>query len=245
MVAIFMSPGWQIFFNLPSVLIVMGGTAASTLLCYPLSDMSKLLKVMKNAFTVKIDTVQETIEFWYVLSRKARKDGLLALEEDIYATNDGFTRKGIQLMVDGIKKEVINEILLMELSYIEERHIIGQKILKVMGTYAPAFGMIGTLIGLVQMLTQLTDPSKIGSGMAVALITTLYGSFLANVVFLPFATKLERRSQQELQIKQLIINAIWSIQAGDNPRLLNEKLLSILSPSLRENTTANDGALDE
>ncbi len=245
LVSIFMSPGWIFFFNLPSALIVIGGTVASTLICFPLTDMSKLIKVVKNAFTVKIDTVQETIEFWYVLSRKARKDGLLALEEDIYATNDGFTRKGIQLMVDGIKKEVINEILLMELSYIEERHTIGQKILRVMGTYSPAFGMIGTLIGLIQMLQSLKDPSGIGAGMATALVTTLYGSILANLVFLPMATKLERRSQQEIQIKQLVINAIYSIQAGDNPRLLNEKLLSILSPSLRDESTANDGALDE
>lgn len=245
LISIFMSPGWGFFFNLPSALIVLGGTVATTLICFPMTDLAKVIKVTKNAFTEKIDTIQETVEFWYVLSRKARKDGLLALEEDIYATNDGFTRKGIQLMVDGIKKEVINEILLMELSYIEERHEVGQKILRTMGSYAPAYGMIGTLIGLIQMLQSLSDPSQIGAGMATALVTTLYGSVFANLLFLPLATKLQARSQQELQIKQLVINAIFSIQAGDNPRLLNEKLLSILSPSLREDTTANDGSLDE
>jgi len=242
---IFMSPGWGFFFNFPSFVIVFGGTIASTLVSFPLPDVSKVIKVVKNAFTEKVDSIQETVEFWYVLSRKARKDGLLALEEDVYATTDGFTRKGIQLMVDGIKKEVINDILLLELSYIEERHEIGQKMFKSMGAYAPAFGMAGTLIGLIQMLQTLSDPSQIGAGMATALVTTFYGVILANLVFLPLSQKLKSRSTQELQIKQLIINAIFSIQAGDNPRLLNEKLLSILSPSLREDTTGSENGLDE
>jgi len=244
-ITIFMSPGWGFFLNLPSFLIVFCGTIASTLISFPIMDVSKVIKVVKNAFTEKIDSIQETVEFWYVLSRKARKDGLLALEEDIYATTDGFTRKGIQLMVDGIKKEVIHEILLLELSYIQERHDIGQKLFKTMCTYAPAFGMAGTLIGLIQMLQTLSDPSQIGSGMATALVTTFYGLILANLLFLPLASKLKSRSQQELQIKQLIINAIYSIQAGDNPRLLNEKLLSILSPSLRQETAGSGGTLDE
>lgn len=244
-ITIFMSPGWGFFLNLPSFLIVFCGTISSTLISFPILDVSKVIKVVKNAFTEKIDSIQETVEFWYVLSRKARKDGLLALEEDIYATTDGFTRKGIQLMVDGIKKEVIHEILLLELSYIQERHDIGQKLFKTMGTYAPAFGMAGTLIGLIQMLQTLSDPSQIGVGMATALVTTFYGLILANLLFLPLASKLKSRSQQELQIKQLIINAIYSIQAGDNPRLLNEKLLSILSPSLRQETADSSGTLDE
>ncbi len=243
---IFLGQGWQFFFNLPSFIIVMGGTVAATFVSHPVSDVVKVIKVSRNAFTEKLDSIQETVEFWYVLSRKARKDGLLALEEDIYATNDNFTRKGIQLMVDGIKKEVINDILVMEMNHIEDRHEIGQKMFKTMGGLCPAFGMVGTLIGLIQMLSSLSDPSQIGVGMATALVTTFYGSIFANLIFLPMASKLEARSEQEIAVKQLIVNAIYSIQAGDNPRLLNDKLLSILSPSQREQAAGVDeNQLDE
>ena len=143
-------------------------------------------------------------------------------------------------MVDGVDVKTVYDILTVELTYIEERHDIGQKLFKAMAAFAPAFGMAGTLIGLIQMLQKLNDPSKIGVGMATALVTTLYGVLLANLIFLPIAGKLATRSQLELQRKEMIMNAIHSIQSGDNPRLLNEKLVSILAPSGRPEKEDDD-----
>jgi len=225
--------GWQFFFNLPSILIVLGGTLAAILINYPLKDVLSVAKVAGKVFTHKVEPIQETIEFWRTMARKARQDGLLALEDEINQVNDKFTQKGIQLMVDQVDSEILNEILSTEIMYIQERHDLGQQIFKSLGNFAPAFGMVGTLIGLIQMLQKLNDPSQIGTGMGTALITTFYGAVLANLFFIPMAGKLKTRSQQEVQSKELIVLAINSIQEGDNPRLLNEKLVTFVSPKLR------------
>ena len=203
-------------------------------------DVLRVSKIVKNAFVHRLEPIGQTIEFWNNMARKARKDGVLALEEEVYSIKDEFTRKGLQLMVDGVDVKTVYDILTVELTYIEERHDIGQKLFKAMAAFAPAFGMAGTLIGLIQMLQKLNDPSKIGVGMATALVTTLYGVLLANLIFLPIAGKLATRSQLELQRKEMIMNAIHSIQSGDNPRLLNEKLVSILAPSGRPEKEDDD-----
>ena len=143
------------------------------------------------------------------------------------------------MAIDGTAPELIKDILTTELAFMEDRHALGQSVLTAMGTFAPAFGMIGTLIGLVQMLTTLDDPSKIGGGMAVALLTTLYGALMANVFFLPAAGKLKVRTSNELLTKEVIIEGILSIQSGDNPRIVEQKLKAFISPALRAQATSS------
>ncbi|MHB9027365.1 MAG: motility protein A, partial [Candidatus Latescibacterota bacterium] len=163
----------------------------------------------------------------------ARREGILSLEQAAMQVDDEFLKNGITLAVDGTEPEYIREIMTTEMDNIAERHKNGAAIMEAMGTYAPAFGMIGTLIGLVIMLRNMNDPSSIGAGMAVALITTFYGAVLANLVFMPIAGKLRLRSAHELLLKELCIQGIMAIQSGDNPRIVESKLKAFLSPSKR------------
>ncbi|HHE46180.1 MAG TPA: motility protein A, partial [Bacteroidetes bacterium] len=162
-----------------------------------------------------------------------RREGILAIEMELETVDDDFLKSGIQYAVDGTEPEYIRAIMESELQSLDERHKLGQSIFLAMGTYAPALGMIGTLIGLIQMLSGLDDPSKIGEGMATALVTTLYGAMIANLFFLPVAGKLSNRSKEETLQKELILEGILSIQSGDNPRFVREKLLTFLPPAAR------------
>ena len=166
-------------------------------------------------------------------AEKARRDGILSLEDTTRDLDDRFIVAGIQMVVDGNDPELIEQILESELDAMADRHENGKKLCDTIGKYAPAFGMIVTLIGLVVMLQNMYDPSKIGPGMAVALLTTLYGSLISNMVAGPIADKLAIRNAEELVIKGIIVRGIMSIQAGDNPRVVEQKLLSFLPPSLR------------
>jgi len=233
-VSIFMKPGASFFFRIDAFMIVMGGVFAATLINFPLKDVMGSIKVAKNAFLQKAVQVNSLIENLVELSRKARVEGLLSLEKDIAAIDDVFIKKGLQLMVDGTETDILRDVMATELSCLEDRHALGQDIFKAMGAYSPAFGMAGTLIGLIQMLQQLQDPTKIGAGMAVAMVTTFYGVFLANMLFLPIAGKLKTRTNQEIILKELAIEGICSIQSGDNPRLLRDKLVTFLAPNVRE-----------
>jgi chemotaxis protein MotA len=233
-VAILMGGSAQVFFSLPSVVIVLGGTFASTLINYPLGDVLSVFNTLRNAFFHKENTPDTLIEKLVAFAVIARREGILALESHASEAGDSFLEKSVQLAIDGTAPELIKDILTTELAFMEDRHAMGQSVLLTMGTFAPAFGMIGTLIGLVQMLAQMDDPSKIGEGMAVALITTLYGAILANVFFLPAAGKLKVRTANELLSKEIIIEGILSIQSGDNPRIVEQKLKAFISPSLRE-----------
>ena len=164
-------------------------------------------------------------------AERARKEGMLALEEDSENETDLFLRKGLRLAVDGTDPSLLEKILFTDINQQITRHKEGKQILEAGGNFAPAFGMIGTLVGLIQMLSGLDDPSTIGAGMAVALLTTFYGAVLANVFFLPLAGKLETRSRDEIMIREMIIDGIMAIQTGDSPRIVEEKLKSFLSPS--------------
>jgi chemotaxis protein MotA len=166
-------------------------------------------------------------------SEKARREGLLALEDDLEDLEDEFLRKGIQLVVDGTDPEIIRNILYTELNKIEERHDGALTMFDDWSKTAPAFGMIGTLLGLIGMLTRLEDKSSIGTNMAIALITTLYGAVLAYMLLIPFKRKLEERNKAESLVKEIIIEGVLSIQSGDNPRILEEKLISFLPPERR------------
>jgi chemotaxis protein MotA len=223
------------YIHIPSIIIVLGGTIASTLASFPLKNFLNTSRVIKKAFSYKETSPDEVIEEIINLANIARKEGLLALEEYAEELQDDFLQKGIMLIVDGTDPELVRNILETELTFLEERHMDGQSIFETMGTYAPAFGMIGTLIGLINMLKHLDDPSMIGPNMSVALVTTFYGSILANVVFLPLARKLKIRSKSEVLVKELTVEGLLSIQAGENPRIIEEKLKTFIPPEMRKN----------
>lgn len=221
------------YYSFSSIVITLGGTLAATLLSYPMKSFINLWKVMQKAFVHKEVPASEIIEEIITLANIARKEGLLSLEEYGEKIDDDFLKKGIILIVDGTDPELVRNILETELNFLEERHGQGQGILETMGAFAPAFGMIGTLIGLINMLQHMDDPKAIGPNMSVALVTTFYGSVLANVVFLPLAKKLKIRSQSEVLIKELMIEGLLSIQAGENPRIIEEKLKTFIPPEQR------------
>lgn len=235
-IAIMMEPKTAgTFLHLPSALITFGGTIGATVTYFPLRQLAKIPSLLFVALKEDAYNPAELISSLVRLAEKARREGLLALEDDLQNEKDGFLRKGIQLVVDGTNPDLVRSILDIEISYLEERHQEGQDVFKFMASVAPAFGMIGTLIGLIQMLTTLDDPSTIASAMGVALITSLYGSLLANVVCTPIAGKLAIRSRKEVLLKELMVEGILSLQAGENPRIVEEKLKSFLSPKYRDN----------
>ncbi|MEW5722034.1 MAG: MotA/TolQ/ExbB proton channel family protein [Thermodesulfobacteriota bacterium] len=220
------------FFDLPSVFIVFGGTIAATLNSFPLGSVINALKTsFKIFFGHRIDyiaTMQEMLK----IAQLARKNGPVALEK--YKTEDKILQKGLMLAADGTRGRVLREILELERDTTEERHQESQTILEKMGDLAPAWGMIGTLIGLVIMLLNLSDPSSIGPSMAVALLTTFYGAFWANFYLLPAANKLEQRTKREVVNINLVIETLVSITEAENPRLLQERLLVFLPPRERQ-----------
>ncbi|MCK9443576.1 MAG: flagellar motor protein [Tissierellaceae bacterium] len=221
------------YIDIASVIITLGGTIAATLLAYPMKSIVGLRRVLQKAFFHKEVLASEIISEIITLANVARKEGLLSLEEYGEKLDDEFLKKGIMLIVDGTDPELVRNILETELIFLEERHGQGQGIMEAMGGYAPAFGMIGTLIGLINMLQHMDDPSAIGPNMSVALVTTFYGSALANVFFLPLAQKLKIRSKSEVLIKELIVEGLLSIQAGENPRIIEEKLKTFIPPEQR------------
>lgn len=226
----------SVFISIPSVMIVAGGTMGATLINYPLGQILGVANVLKKAFFHKLISSKSIIPLLVEFASKARKDGILALESMLKEVDDSFLQKGVQLAVDGLEPTSIREILEKEIEFLEERHSLGSEIFTTMGTFAPALGLIGTLIGLVQMLQSMEDPSSIGPAMAIALLTTFYGALLANLVFLPIAGKLKTRSKEEVLSKDLIREGILSIAAGDNPRIVEQKLHAFLAPKLRESS---------
>jgi chemotaxis protein MotA len=226
--AIFMGGGLNIFVNVPSLLIVVGGTVGVTLIAYPLKDFLGVLKVVQKALFTKHIPVDELIKRFAGFASKTRKEGILALESELKDVKDEFLKKGVQLSIDGLEPQEIRDILDTEIDYVRNRHQLGAEIFTTMGTYAPAMGMIGTLIGLVQMLQNMSDPSSIGPAMAVALLTTFYGSIMANICCMPVAGKLRARSKEEMMVKEMTIQGIISLSNGDNPRILEQKLLAFI-----------------
>jgi chemotaxis protein MotA len=232
-VAIFMGGGLGLFINIPSALIVVGGTLGTTMINYTLGDMLKVVSVVKNALFSNTISGSSLIERFVDFANKSRREGILALESEIKTLKNEFLQKGIQLSIDGLEPQEIREILETEVEFIRSRHQLGAEIFTTMGTFAPALGMIGTLIGLVQMLQSMDDPSSIGPAMAVALLTTFYGSLMANLVCIPIAGKLKNRSKEEVLSKELAIQGIISLSNGDNPRILEQKLQAFVPPNQR------------
>ncbi len=236
--AIFMGGGALGFVNLPSMLITLGGGLAATMTAFPLPKFLGAIGVVQKAFFSKpqspIEVIGQLVEF----AKKARREGILVLEQEAEGIDDHFLRNGIELAVDGMEPELIRSILDTDLAYVAERHRVGAAFFGKLGDYCPAFGMIGTLVGLVQMLQNMNDPALLGPGMATALLTTLYGAIVANVIALPIKDKLEARSEEEVLVKSLMLEGVLSIQSGDNPRVVEQKLKSFLAPALRAHEVA-------
>ena len=205
----------------------------STMIHFPLSRFVSMFSVVKKTFLYKLPSPTDEIARMVKLARVARSEGLLALENSLDEVKDPFVQKAIQLVVDGTDANVLNEVLTTEVEQLRQRHMVGKSVLDHMGAMFPSFGMIATLIGLVGMMSNMKDATAIGEGMATALVATFYGSLLANLVCIPLAGKLELRSKQETLARQLVIEGISAIQAGLNPRLVEEKLKSFLEPKQR------------
>lgn len=223
-VTILLGSGLGLFWNLPSVMVVFGGTLAATMIAYPLGDFLKIIKVTMKVFMFKIEKPADIIATLVEISNKARKGGLLSIEGDIKDTKDPYLAKALQMTVDGVKTGDIAAIMQKKMTLTKQEHKTGSSLYVSMGAFAPAFGMVGTLIGLVQMLANLDDPSSIGPKMAVAMITTFYGAVLANLFFIPMAEKLVIRSGEEITNMTIIFEGVLSIREGEHPRLMEDKL---------------------
>jgi len=226
--------GLGVYFDLSSIFITLGGSLGSVMITTSMSRLTEIFKYISIVFNVQKFQEEKIISQLVVFSEKARRDGLLALEDDVESIEDEFFRKGIQLVVDGTDPDIIKNILYTELSKIEDRHDGAITLFDDWGKAAPSFGMIGTLLGLIAMLARLEDKSAIGAGMAQALITTLYGAVLAYCILIPFKRKLEERNKAEVLVREIIIEGVLSIQSGDNPRVLEEKLCAFLPPAKRQ-----------
>ena len=230
---------WPAILNVPSFLIVIGGTIAATLINFPLKQVLSVLKVVQKVIKAQEQDPLELIKEFVQLAVVVRKEGHLALEAQAENVEHSFMKRGLMLMADGVDAEALNGILQVQNVAVQQRHKVGQEVLKGVGRWAPAFGMIGTLIGLVGMLASMDDPKSIGPKMAVALLTTLYGAVVANLFALPMAGKLKQRSDQEILINMVIVEGLKGLQMGLNPRMLGEKLKAFLR------TTQQDVDLDE
>ncbi|MDA8138529.1 MAG: motility protein A [Desulfobacteraceae bacterium] len=232
-VSIIMGGSGSWFINYPSLMIVFGGTMGATLINYPLVDVISMFKVTKNAFRHRTPNPLALIPIMVDLAKRARKEGIVAFDNYIKQIEDPFMARGFRMAMDGMEGDAIEEVLSTEIMWIEERHRLGAEIYTTMGTFAPAVGMLGTIIGLVQMLMQMRDPSALGAPMAVALLTTFYGTVLSYLLFLPIAGKLRVRSKQEILTKQMVMHGILAIHSGENHRVVAEKLKAFLSPTAR------------
>lgn len=224
----------MMFVNIPSILIVMGGTVAATMVGYPLSDFLGMFKTGIKIFMFKIEKPADIIANLIEISNKARKGGLLSIEGDIQTTPDPYLAQALQMTVDGVKTGDIAAIMQKKMSLTKKGLDTGADIFSSMGAYAPAFGMIGTLIGLVQMLANLDDPSSIGPKMAVAMITTFYGAVLANLFFIPMSDKLMGRNEEEITNMNIIFEGILSIREGEHPKLMEDKLKVYMTGGKKE-----------
>jgi chemotaxis protein MotA len=229
--AILMGGELKIFVDIPSMMIVGGGTIAATLLTFQFSDVLSAFKAAAFVFAQKKDDPNDMIETMIEICNISRKQGIVALSK--LEVDNGFLKKACMLISDGSKEDMIRETLTIELESMKQRHFIVQDVFKKMAGYAPSFGMIGTLIGLVQMLQKLSDPNSVGPAMAVALITTFYGSILATMIFNPIAGKLKARTMLEVINLEIIFEGACSILNNNNPMMVYEKLSSYIPNKLR------------
>jgi chemotaxis protein MotA len=217
--------GFYSFIDLTSFFIVTGGLCAAVFISFSPKDLKRAPAVLKQVFISEEDDVRDLVKTFVSLSEQARKQGILSLDANINEMKDPFLKKGLLLAIDGWDEETIRNVMNSEIAAMEERHRKGRRIFEKAGEFAPAWGMIGTLVGLVMMLKNLNKPETLGPNMAIALLTTLYGSLLANMLFIPIAAKLEEKTENEIFKKQVMIEGIIGIQSGRNPRNLESQLV--------------------
>jgi len=232
------------FIDAPSFMVVFGGSTAATLVNFPMNQVIATFRVAGKAFKAQdsqaINVVKQISEY----ARIARRDGILALDRVLKDEEEPFIKVGLEMAVDGTEPDTILDIMETEVDSMIDRHKIGQGIFTALGAYAPAFGMIGTLIGLVKMLGNLDDPDNIGPSMAIALITTFYGAVLGNLVYLPMAGKLRNKSASEVNYKRMIIEGVLAIQRGVHPQNIERKLMNYIAPKDRK-LDDDEGAVDQ
>jgi len=223
----------QSFFDVPSLVCVGGGMIAVVLLSFPARILAQAPQVVRKACFGSDQDLSLLVTEILGLAEVARREGLLAVEPRIPSVADPFLARAVQLVVDGTRPEMVEEILRLDVELLQSRHREGKNLFDQLGRYAPAFGMIGTLIGLILMLGNMSDPSRIGSGMAVALVTTLYGALAANLAFLPLGEKLAMMHRHELLAREVVVRGVMAIQNGESPRAVSHRLASFLPPEAR------------
>jgi chemotaxis protein MotA len=224
----------QSLVNLPAALLVFGGTMGASIMSFRMNQIMGLPGILRKAFTERTFDPAEVIALLVRLADRARREGMLALEAEADRIEDEFLQRGLRMAVDGTDPEMLRDILTTDIHFLQTRHKTGESIFTTMGGFAPTLGIIGTVIGLIHMLANLRDPGKMGPLIAGAFIATLYGVSSANLIFLPIGNKLKARSAEEALIREIMLEGILAIQAGDNPRLVEEKLKTFLAPKLRE-----------
>ncbi|MCL2759833.1 MAG: MotA/TolQ/ExbB proton channel family protein [Treponema sp.] len=224
--------------NLPSFALVIVGSYFAVMVANSWGTALGAFSIIKRTFSIPSFNEQAIIQKLVAFSEKARREGLLALEDELEDLEDEFMKKGLRLVVDGTDQTIIRDLMELELTQMQSRHMVNINMLNGWAALAPGFGMMGTVIGLVNMLSNLDDKASIGPNMAMALITTLYGSIVANTTVMPWAKKLQGQDTYETSVKEMIIEGVLSIQAGDNTRILAMKLLAYLSPGLRKTMEA-------
>jgi len=230
--------------NIPGFMIVVLGTLGAVMISQPISTMIGLPKsIMKAFFGGATHNSAETVDLFVSMADKARREGLLALEADVHNIHDPFTRKGVQLMIDGTDPELLREIMEIEVDSMKHRHEGNFAVLEFMGGIAPTIGVLGAVMGLMTVMSHLDQPDLIGPGIATAFVATFYGVFTANVLFLPLANKLKNNSKHEIHAFNVVIEGLMSIQSGDNPRIVREKLEGFLQPKERAKKDENGDAV--
>ncbi len=228
----------RIFFNIPAIAIVVGGMTCATMIHFSMAQFLGIFSVIKKTLLHRLAPPHELIQRMVNYAAINRRDGALALEQEMGKIRDGFLAKGVQMLIDSQDESSIRELLGMEIQYLEERHAMGKKILDFMGASCPSFAMVGTLIGLISMLSKMESPDEIGRGMAVALVCTFYGALLANLVFLPLGGKLGQYSKAEKMAMEMIAEGVCAIAKGDSPTAVREKMQVFISAKRRETVKA-------
>ena len=233
------------FVNLGAIFIVLGGTIAATIVSYDAKTLKAIPQIMKNIAKKSSIDLKKDIDMIVEIANIARREGLLALDDAVQDIDNLFLQKGIMLIVDGVDTDLLKDIMETEIHFLQQRHEVGQQVMKSMASYAPAFGLIGTLIGLINMLLNLNDPDALGPAMSVALVTTFYGALLANLIFTPIAKKLENNTAMESMEMELLLEGLLSIQDGENTRIIKDKLNSFVSrKDLMDPSKSSEGSAD-
>lgn len=221
--------------NGPSIILVIGGTLGATMMAYPLKTFTLLPTYIWQSFRIEKPDPKSKIDLFVRLADIARRGGLLALEKDMTKINDPFVRNALMLIVDGMAPDEVRHVLENDIEMTSQRHQTGVAMMSTMAGVAPAMGMIGTVVGLIGVMGNMSDPSQLGPSIAVAFLTTLYGSLLGNLVFSPMGNKLKQKDKEEIVIREMIIEGILAVQESENPRIVRQKLESFLKPTLRTN----------